>query len=305
MKRRSPPWGAIEAFIAGANATQFKEAAERLGLSPSAFSRRVQALEDHVGVQLFDRTSPIPLLTSAGEEYVLRLQPGYEALRAATDWMTPDSTRRPLRLGVSQSFAASWLVPRLHNFYGQQKHIDLSLRARASDVDLLGGKADLGILYGCGDWEHLVTQKLFDLTAFVVCAPELIDGAAPPRHLEDLVQHRLLEASEPPNMWEHWFRLAGREKPTTQQISFDGMNVVYEAAARGLGVALGVSPLVDPFLREGRLQIAFELTLPLPGAYFVAALPTKRRAAEVGALWTWLMSEAAVPKSMGLVRTSR
>lgn len=68
MKRRSPPWGAIEAFIVvGRQTASFKDAAAQLALSPAAFSRRIQQLEDHVGVKLFNRSGQTPSLTVAGE----------------------------------------------------------------------------------------------------------------------------------------------------------------------------------------------------------------------------------------------
>ena len=76
MKRRSPPWGAIEAFIvAGRRTASFKDAAAQLALSPAAFSRRIQMLEDHVGVKLFNRGGQTPTLTVAGERYLQRLDP--------------------------------------------------------------------------------------------------------------------------------------------------------------------------------------------------------------------------------------
>jgi len=270
MKRRSPPWGAIEAFIVATRVGSFKEAASQLGLSPPAFSRRIQALEDHLNVKLFDRTAALPVMTVAGERYLTRLQPGYDAIRAATDWMAPDADKRPLRIGVSQSFALGWLVPRLPRFYAQTSGIELVLQTRGNKFDLRGGAADVGIFYGRGDWDHLASQKLFGLNAAVLTAPSLASGMPLPQKLEDLCGHRLLDLTDPPNQWDEWLAFAGYRGPRPDhRLTFDSYQVMYEAAAQGLGVTLGAHPLVDPFLEDGRLRCAFDLHLPMSGSYYV------------------------------------
>jgi len=292
LKRRSPPWGAIEAFIvASRRAASFKDAASQLALSPAAFSRRIQMLEEHVGVKLFNRMGQTPTLTAAGERYLQRLEPSYEAMRAATEWMAPDAERRALRLGVSQSFAVSWLVPRLPDFYQKTRGIELVIQTCADSVDLAGGAADLRILYGHGDWPNFTSQKLFDLQAFVVSAPVLMGGIPTPRSIEDLQDVPLLELIHPRNQWSEWLSQAGYTAPLREPRYFDSAQVMYEAASQGLGVALGVSPLVDSFLKNGRLQIAFDSTQSLSGAYHLAALPEVRRHPAVQILWHWLIND--------------
>jgi len=293
MARRSPPWGAIEAFIAASGAASFRAAASDIGLSPAAFSRRIRALENHVKVRLFDRAAPVPRLTAAGRRYLSRLQPGYEAIRAATEWMTPAPERRPLRVGVSQSIAVSWLLPRLARFYAQAGGIDLEFHTRSARIDLAGGAADVAIVYGSGDWKGLSFQKLFELDAFVVVGRRVADGRASPSHITELAGHRLLELASPPNLWRDWLTRAGfPQLHHNDRVRFDSAQVMYESAARGHGVALGIRPLVDPLLQEGRLQVAFDRVHPLPGALYVAALPEIRRRAAVASFWNWVTAEA-------------
>src|SRR3546814_4233197 len=70
------------------------------------------ALLIYVGARRFDRGDTALRLTKAGRRYLNRLEPGYAAIRAATDWMAPAPGRRPLRVGVSQSFAIGWQIGR-------------------------------------------------------------------------------------------------------------------------------------------------------------------------------------------------
>lgn len=293
MNRRSPPWGAIEAFVTASRFASFKEAAAQLGLSAPAFSRRIQSLEAHVGTRLFDRTLPVPALTLAGRRYLARLEPGYEAVRAATERMVPAPTRRPLRVAVSQSMAISWLVPRLIHFHEQEAGIEVELHTRLGTVDLGGGAADVGLLYGDGQWPELQSQMLFELQAFVVCAPQLAGGVPRPTSPRELGKHRLLEPLQPAHLWKTWSALAGVPvDPAQERQYFDSMQVMYEAAARGLGLAIGVRPLVDPYLAEGRLVPAWPGSVPLPGGYHVAALPFMRREPAVRRFWQWIVQEA-------------
>lgn len=294
MKRRSPPWGAIEAFIVAAQNRSFKDAASLLGLSPAAFSRRIQVLEAHVGVRLFDRSAPPPALTTAGAAYVQRLQPGYDAMRAATDDLSCGYERGKIRIGVSHSFAIGWLVPRLPRFYAQTRGINLSLQWSNDDADIVGGTADIGITYGGGEWAHLTSQKLLGLDAFVVTPPRFPDGRPGPARLDDLGDYRLLDLIHPANHWDDWLARAGYTGTLpTERVTFDCAQVMYEAAAGGLGVALAARPLVDPFLAGGRLRKAFDLTLPTTGSYYLVALPAARRQRAVQTVWRWLVAEAA------------
>jgi LysR family glycine cleavage system transcriptional activator len=295
VKRRSPPWGAIEAFVVAAKGRSFKDTASRLGLSPAAFSRRIQALEAHVGVKLFDRSAPLPVLTTAGAAYLKRLQPGYEAMREATDDLSFGYEHGKIRIGVSHSFAISWLVPRLPRFYAQTRGIHLVVQWSNNDADLVGGTADIGIMYGEGNWEHLTSQKLLSLDSFVVTPPRFPDGRTGPTRLEELGDYRQLDLLYPVHHWDDWLSRTSFSGPAPRErITFDCAQVMYEAAAGGVGVALAVRPLVDPFLASGRLKVAFDLTLPTAGSYYLAALPSARRQRTVQTVWQWLAAEAAI-----------
>lgn len=277
-------------MVAGRNPRSFKEAAAQLALSPAAFSRRIQMLEDHIGVKLFNRSGQTPTLTVAGERYLQRLEPSYESMRAATEWMAPNAERRPLRVGVSQSFAVSWLVPRLPDFYQQTQGIELVIQTFADHVELTGGAADLRILYGHGDWPNFSTHKLLDIQSFVVSAPVLLNGQPAPRCMDDLRHVPLLGLVHPRTQWSEWLALSGYTGTLREPQYFDSAQVMYEAACQGLGVALGASPLVDSFLNSGRLLKAFDSTHLLSGAYHIAALPEMRRHPAVQVLWNWLIN---------------
>lgn len=267
-------------------------------MSAPAFSRRIQSLEAHVGTRLIDRTTPLPTLTAAGRRYLKRLEPGYDAIRAATERMSPDQGRRALRIGCSQSFAIAWLLPRLDRFQARNPGIEVALHTRSGNADLQGGSADVGILYGTGDWTDLVAQKLMDVEVFVVSAPRARYAGRLPKSIDDLAGHRLLEPLRPADLWRTWLQAQGGDIAlANERTYFDSASVMYEACALGSGLAIGMRPLVDPFLASKRLVQPLAGNVALPGGYHVAAMPALRRERAVRVFWNWLVEEAALPAS--------
>lgn len=297
MHRRSPPWGAIEAFVIAARLGSFKDAAEELGISPSAFSRRIQTLEAHVSARVFDRGDTALRLTKAGRRYLARLEPGYAAIRAATDWMVPAPGRRPLRVGVSQSFAIGWLLPRLARFHAAWPDIEITLHTRAGNLDLAGGAADIAILHGEGQWSGMRSRRLIDTDAMVVGAPCFADAP-----LSVLRAARQLEMFFPPDLWGYWVDGSGvRELAGGERLYFDSGQVMYEAAARGLGIAIGINPLVDPFLRAGRLVCLHPQLVRLSGGHYIVAMPAMMHEPPVRAFWRWIIEECTSAQRLSAI----
>jgi LysR family glycine cleavage system transcriptional activator len=216
--------------------------------------------------------------------------------------MAPDPARRSLRIGTSQSFAIAWLLPRLARFQARHPDIEVTLHTRSGNTDLAGGSADVGIVFGAGEWPGLVTQKFMKLDATIVSAPAARHGRRPPGNIDDLAGHTLLEPLHPPELWRTWLKAQGHDAPIeNERAYFDSVQVMYEACALGLGLAIGMRPLVDAFLAAQRLIEPFPGRIVLPGAYYLAAVPALRRERSVRAFWNWLAEEAAGSAS---VRTS-
>jgi LysR family transcriptional regulator, glycine cleavage system transcriptional activator len=292
MGRDLPPWAALEAFIAAARSLSFREAAEELGLSAPAFTRRIQALEQHIGVRLFDRDARRASLTPAGRHYFHLVQPGFESLRIAAALMAPDARLRPLRMRISHSLATIWLAPRLAQFCAEHPQIDLQLQSAGTPDDLEAGLIDVGIFHSRTPLEGLAAERLFALEAFVVAAPSL--AGIPLANLEDIVAHPLLDLTDPGEIWPEWLRAAGYAGPQPhKKFLFDSIEVMYQAAAAGVGLALGMRPIVDPFLATGRLRIALVPGHVMAGAYYVAATKRTLRHAAARKLWRWIAAQGA------------
>jgi len=304
MGRDMPPWPALEAFVAAARSGSFKQAAKALNLSAPALTRRIQTLEHHVGVRLFDRKATRALLTTAGQHYFDRLRPGVDSLRAAMSEMRPDAYVRPLRLRISHSLANLWLTPLLPLFCEKYPDIDLQVQSVGTPETLEAGLVDIGVFFSRDPLDRLAAAPLFGVDAFIVAAPRMLDRPLP--HLGDLASYPLLDLTDPGVIWPAWLRAFGCAPCEAHtRLLFDSIESMYQAASAGLGLALGFNPAVAPFLTDGRLRIVGPQSYRMPGAYYVATTQRALQHSAVRALWHFIAREGgAVAQRSALILAS-
>jgi LysR family transcriptional regulator, glycine cleavage system transcriptional activator len=122
MTEDLPSTASLRAFVHAARASSLKRAAAELHLSPSALSRQVQGLEEHLGVQLFIRRNPGLELTEVGSRYLAAVERALRELEQAGRSLGARAGR-PLRVSALEAFTAKWLVP---HFPPSKPHIRAS-----------------------------------------------------------------------------------------------------------------------------------------------------------------------------------
>jgi LysR family transcriptional regulator, glycine cleavage system transcriptional activator len=252
-----PPLPSLLAFSSAARAGSFKEAARELHLSPSALSRQIQALEQHLGVSLFLRLPTGLELTPAGRHYLETVDSVIAALRGAQEAL---GARRvgPLRVSALESFCAKWLVPRLGRFYAEHPEVELEIEATLRYADFDRDRVDVAIRFGNGPWEGLHSEPLVDLTFTPVCSPALRDGEPPLRAIDDLARHTWIHVTQVPDAWRDWLRAVGRPELTPRrEVTYDHVAIALSAAETGQGVALATDVVAGRDLAEGRLCAPF------------------------------------------------
>ncbi|MBS0519444.1 MAG: LysR family transcriptional regulator [Proteobacteria bacterium] len=237
-----------------------------------AVSRRVQILERHLGVQLFHRLPRGLALTAAGEKYFADLGPAWDALQKATA-AAVSATRRPFRISVIPTFAANWLLPRLAARRARLPGREIELETSADFVDLEARQdLDCAIRLGRGPWPGLVSRRFLPIEAYPVASPAFLAGKGRIERPRDLLRHTLVGSTHQPDFWPEWFRLVGGAFAPASYKSYDNLQLVYEASAAGMGVAIGLDPLVRPYLANGRL-----VRLPVAGAVLSRSFHIVRR----------------------------
>ncbi|HEV8550746.1 MAG TPA: transcriptional regulator GcvA [Polyangiaceae bacterium] len=282
-------------FEAAARHLSFTEASREIGISQTAVSHQIRALETELAVSLFRRLPRRVELTEEGKAWALELGEIFSRLHALNRRLRqpPRPRVREVAVSVLPSFGSRWLVPRLGKFL--DRHADTELRLSSSErlVDLAAEGVDIGIRYGFGRYPGLVTEKLADDAWVVVAAPSLLAKRSlkTPR---DLAAHVLLQ-DDSPEAWSRWFAANGvRETPSARRNELTDSSMLIEAAVQGQGIGLARWSLALDELARGRLVLPFPKIRALPTGlgYYLAAPRESLRRAAVAAFREWIRAEA-------------
>lgn len=261
--RRPAPLNALRTFEAAARHLSFNAAARQLFVTPAAVSHQVKHLEAYLGVTLFQRKHRSVALTPEGQALAATVGELLGQLDVAIDRaMSHESAE--LRVTTMESFAAKWLAPRLHRFHQAWPDIRVHIVTGDAHADFAREGFDIGIRYGPGGYAGVRTEPLMDAQVFPVCAPSLLaDASRPLERPDDLRHHTLLHdesSAGRPGVpaWPDWLEAVGaRDVDAQRGPIFASIYLAQEAAVAGHGIALGVAPLVEEDLRQGRLVRPF------------------------------------------------
>lgn len=306
-RRDLPPLDLLRGFESAARHLSFTKAAAELFLTQSAVSRQVQALEEALGVPLFQRRHRALLLTDEGQLLRQTVTQMLAQLRSTVERIAAPGARL-LTVTTMVTFASLWLVPRLAQFRRVHPEIDVRIAANNAILDLDRDRIDVAIRYLAPDRAPAQAVRLFDEEVVPVCAPALArDASRPLREPPDLARHVLLHddpaASPYPALpylqWDVWLEAMGLpDLQPAGALHFSHYDQMIQAAANGEGVALGRLPLLSRQIRDGRLVAPFEHSrrrgrgTVSTRAYFLVIAPGAAAREEVRHFVDWLRDEA-------------
>jgi DNA-binding transcriptional LysR family regulator len=261
----------VEAFLSVAHYRSFRRAAAQLGVTPSAISQAVRALEARVGAALFIRTTRSVGLTEAGERFLSRAKPAFEELVAASD-VARDLGQRPtglLRLSVPRAVVPLILEPAIASFCRAYPEIELEIAASEEMVDLAAGGFDAGIRLGQFVAADMSAVRLTAPFPFVVVAsPDYLDRRQRPERIDDLRGHACLRMRRSNGSIAPWPFVDGNkavEAIVSGPLIAHDYPTLLGAAIRGVGLAQVPGPLAAAPIADGRLQALltpFAITAP-------------------------------------------
>jgi len=287
----------IKAFEAAARSGSFAGAGAELKVSAAAISRMVHLLEQRLGVALFERKANRLAMTSAGRAYQSGLTPIFDALASLTAQVTASSSVRVLTIGVGPTFAMRWLIPRLADFRMDEPDIDVRITTGGAAAPF-GDDWSCGIKLGDGEWPGLVAEPLFAADLLPVCAPRLAAQLKRPGDLRGPSLLRVANASED---WPLWLKAAGVARVTARGPEFQYYGQALQAAADGLGVAMGIRPYIDDDLAARRLIAPFALTMPKGMRWYLIYRSFQTEQRDFAAFRRWIIRAAAGPAARGKV----
>jgi LysR family transcriptional regulator, glycine cleavage system transcriptional activator len=279
-------------FVAVAEHKSFTRGADALGLTTSAASMQVQALEEYLRVPLFRRNGRQVELTPQGELLRPKVEQALADLERAIDEARADRGSGPLRVTTIAFFLAQWLLPRLPSFTAKYANIDVQIQTSTELVDFVKTAMDAGIRFGAGTWPRLHTQKLLDEWLVPVCTPALLQRHGHIAEARDLKRYKLLHSPYEP--WTAWLLEGGSDDEVwpSSGPAFDDAIAIVRAAVAGQGLALARWSVVGDEVTMGRLAVAGRAVHSAHAYYFVCP-PTHLALEKVAAFREWLVTECA------------
>jgi DNA-binding transcriptional LysR family regulator len=292
QRRLLPSISSLTAFDAVARLGSFSAAAAELALTQGAISRQVAALEDQLGIALFDRNSRGVTLTARGRDYAKGIAEVLGRVRTLTLEVMAKSPANSLSLAMPPTFGTRWLMPRMPGFVRANPGVIINFATRIGRVDFEAEEIDAAIHVGRPDWPDARCDLLMHELVAPVCSAEFL-RANPVPFADRLLALPLINLASRPGAWEHWFESLGIEARLTGGMRFEQFSNVAQACIAGLGVALMPVFLIGSELKSGQLVLAIDHTVESQNAYYLVRPLRKAGYPPVMAFSNWLMREVA------------
>ncbi|HFF8978078.1 LysR family transcriptional regulator [Serratia marcescens] len=272
---RPLPLGGLRCFEAAARLESFTQAAQGLNLTHGAVSRAVRALEEELGVALFERRHRRVLLTAAGRKLFQATQQAFGILDHTALELRQQALDAPLVLSCEPTLLMRWLIPRLPAFQQAHPDINLQLVAGGGPFSFHDG-ITAAIRRNDFDWgKEVHSLALFSEKVGPVCQPgalarmTIAEGSL----LSLRPGAKLLHAATRPDAWWHWAQQQGVALVGHPEQRFDHFYFSLQAAVAGLGIAMGPWLQVRDDLAAGLLSAPFGFMPDGSGYYLLSPQP--------------------------------
>jgi LysR family glycine cleavage system transcriptional activator len=287
--RRLPPLRALEAFMRTVRLGSARAAAEEIGLSPSALSRRISNLEEFVGKKLFTRARQSMQLTDEGQAFYEAVNPHMEALARAVESQSDNIAVLRLRLGVLPMFGSQRLFPRLGELRKRHPLLHIDIDTAPHLEDRVGDTLDAAIILSRGPASGLHAVRLDHNLVHAICSREVARSIGAAISTESLSKQTFLIHNELPESFVAWKKAHDLETMTPVAIDhYDSGQLMLEAAAQGLGIAI----MHDDHLRranDNRLVNLPGRTVESPYSYWFVCKPVALESRPVRIFHDWLV----------------
>jgi LysR family glycine cleavage system transcriptional activator len=260
MNRHLPPLNWFRVFEAAARHQKFTAAADELGMTQSAVSQQIRALEERLATQLFLRQPRGLLLTDAGRKLLPKVSSSIENLKNAADMFDIGPNSGNLTVAASVSIAQWVIAPHLAEFAKTNLHLKTRILGTIWADDFKSSIADVEIRFGAASNVGHNAERLMPDALIAACAPTT-------DHWDKLP---LIEAVGTTEGWKDWRRQSGTALNTEPTIFVDSYGVALSMALNGVGIALTSSLIAKPLIAQGRLVQIDPTEISSTEGYFLA-----------------------------------
>ncbi len=283
-----PSLQALRGFEAAARRGSFSGAARELNVTHAAIAQHVRRLETHFGCQLMVRDGPGMRTTEEGRRLAAALAEGFGIITTAAANLVERDVTKPLRLALTPSLAANWLMPRIGDFWARHPGIELELVPSPDNVDLRSQNYDMALRYGRGPWPGVTCERLMDAGHAVVARTGLID-----RKVDDLADLADFDwLTEQMNTEDIlWAERNGLPVDRVSLRSFPTITMALEAVRSGYGVGILPRVIAQADIDRGQVEIVYEQDNSDLAYHMLTR--ENRVSAPLKALMGWLRRQAA------------
>ncbi|WBM39573.1 LysR substrate-binding domain-containing protein [Alcaligenes faecalis] len=289
-RRSLPPLNALRAFEVSGRRLSFRAAADELGVTQGAVAQQVRALEEHLGLGLFQRHPRGLQLTVSGAAYLAEVTRAFDTLADATGRLLvrPDT----VTISVTPTVAAKLLIPRLGDLQAALPDVELRTVATEALSDFERDQVDIAVRLTRPPFAaDLEAKLLFRQDLVAVASPRLVRNVTLPLSSEQLRALPLLHDAQ-----GHWATFLKTSSKLPGAV-FNQTTLALDAAMAGQGVALACKAFVAMDLAAGRLvQVAEAGTLG-PDFYLVRKCSAPVRQS-VDAVWDWCLHRLLLPQRL-------
>jgi len=300
--KRFPSVASLRGFEACVRHLNFSQAATELHVTQSAISHQIRQLEELLGVELFERTAGAIKLTPNGVELLPVVRVFLKDMGRLVDRFEHNRGEGSvLEVFVHDSFASTWLIPRLSKFHHLQPDIRLKLNTdEFARFENPNGQLAIKLGEQGASWSGLYSEFVLAERIFPVCSPTLIEALGKSFTPADVLRYPLIlrsrstlngqRVSSP--SWDYWLNkhgLCGESLNCALTVPHSSMAV--HAALRGLGVAMARTSHIFDELKSGSLQKLFTDELDTTTGYYFLCAPGKQKSYAIQAFLDWLKEE--------------
>jgi LysR family glycine cleavage system transcriptional activator len=305
--KKLPSVASLKGFEACARLLNFSQAAGELHVTQSAISHQIRQLEESLGVTLFDRSAGAMTLSENGAALLPVVRSFFQGMSTIVEkFENNDRQKTVLEVFVHDSFATTWLLPRLAGFYARWPHIDIKISTvEFSRFDNPATQVAIRIAPKGSAWPGLHSVFVMAEQIFPVCSPSLVETYGLPTCAADIMRYPLIfrvrnrlngEVVDTPS-WDNWLKRTNVPlTPLNRTLSVPYTAMAVLAAMRGLGVAMArTSHIADEF-ETGKLQKLWNEEVDTNSGYYFLCTPGKEKTPEIEAFFDWLQEQIALQK---------
>lgn len=293
LDRKVSP-NSLRVFESAARHLSFTAAARELRSTQSAISQQIRALEEQLGLRLFDRVYRGVRLTEPGQSLFASVREGFSLMEKTIEQLQQRHRNPRLNILTDFSLASYWLMPRLPAFRRDHPHIDVRIMTNQGGVDWRGQEADVAIAF-CDARTLEDRPRLFHEDVFPVCSPGFLEMHGAIEDPTRLAELPLLTLTADQGQgwldWPSYFeRLAGMAYGESSELIFNNYTLLIQAAIAGQGVGLGWKGLVDDLIDRDMLVGLNHLRVATSCGYGLIDVDPSDEAPAKRAFLDWVMA---------------